>query len=80
MEYVQTVFFAIRGILRYQCLRYQELTILHLTFFRKPPAPKKPVTPESVSDDESFKMSESDDDSDFGVKKKKAPAKAPAAK
>ena len=40
-------------------------------------AAKKPVTPESKSDEESFKMSESDSDSDFGGKKKK---KAPAAK
>ena len=41
------------------------------------PAAKKGVTPESKSDEESFKMSDSDNDSDFGAKKKK---KAPAAK
>ena len=31
MDYIQSIFFDIEGTLKFQCLRYQELTVYDLT-------------------------------------------------
>ena len=74
--FCMTIFWMITAIFRVsECLGFLRYC-LNLISHRKPAA-KKPMTPESKSDEESFKISDSDSDSDFGGKKKK---KAPAAK